>query len=920
MDVYQIELEAQAQIRSNLLVDSCVKPSVEEQQLQVKEQDHLIKDFDEANPSEGEDDEEENDSEDEEEEEEDDEGAVEEGDIEEDEEPEEEGALLAGVNFNANSDFNLHFFDTPEDSSTQGAYSEANSLDSDQEEEDLPQRKLQQAQQHHHHQQQQHQHQRELQDCLSAIEADPLQLLHCDDFYTAPVENVAASLAPQHQQQQQHTHQQHQQAQQQPQQQQQHQRHQQQQHHPQAQQHQQLNCTLSNGGGALYTISSVHQFGPASNNNSSSPTSSSASSGAHASPDSGCSSGASSVSSSEHFGRSTAVVNVSGQAHSSSSTVTSSSSSSSSSGSNNNSNSTISNCNSNPTATSSSVAHLNKEQQQQQPQQTTQQQQLQQQHQQQQHQSQQHQQLQHPQQQSFGLADSSNNNNNNSSSNSNSNSNGSSNNGVSSKSFVPCKVCGDKASGYHYGVTSCEGCKGFFRRSIQKQIEYRCLRDGKCLVIRLNRNRCQYCRFKKCLSAGMSRDSVRYGRVPKRSRELNGAASSSSSSSAVGVPLNVDDTSAHSLHQSQLQQQHHLQQQQQQQQQQQSHASSIRVKTPSTPQTPQMCSIASSPSELGGCNSANNNSVNNNTTGSSNASAGSVGGVSVGVVVVGGHQQLVGSSMVGSDQVGMCHDGLAGTANELTVYDVIMCVSQAHRLNCSYTEELTRELMRRPVTVPQNGIATTVAESLEFQKIWLWQQFSARVTPGVQRIVEFAKRVPGFCDFTQDDQLILIKLGFFEVWLTHVARLINEATLTLDDGAYLTRQQLEILYDSDFVNALLNFANTLNAYGLSDTEIGLFSAMVLLASDRAGLSEPKVIGRARELVAEALRVQILRSRAGSPQALQLMPALEAKIPELRSLGAKHFSHLDWLRMNWTKLRLPPLFAEIFDIPKADDEL
>jgi len=233
-----------------------------------------------------------------------------------------------------------------------------------------------------------------------------------------------------------------------------------------------------------------------------------------------------------------------------------------------------------------------------------------------------------------------------------------------------------------------------------------------------------------------------------------------------------------------------------------------------------------------------------------------------------------------------------------------------------------------------------VAESLEFQKIWLWQQFSARVTPGVQRIVEFAKRVPGFCDFTQDDQLILIKLGFFEVWLTHVARLINEATLTLDDGAYLTRQQLEILYDvstenahlrersfpafdylqSDFVNALLNFANTLNAYGLSDTEIGLFSAMVLLASDRAGLSEPKVIGRARELVAEALRVQILRSRAGSPQALQLMPALEAKIPELRSLGAKHFSHLDWLRMNWTKLRLPPLFAEIFDIPKADDEL
>ena len=43
-------------------------------------------------------------------------------------------------------------------------------------------------------------------------------------------------------------------------------------------------------------------------------------------------------------------------------------------------------------------------------------------------------------------------------------------------------------------------------------------------------------------------------------------------------------------------------------------------------------------------------------------------------------------------------------------------------------------------------VASSTAESLEQQRVWLWQQFASRVTPSVQRVVEFAKRVPGtFC-------------------------------------------------------------------------------------------------------------------------------------------------------------------------------
>nr|ATY36241.1 ecdysone-inducible protein E75 [Laodelphax striatellus] len=67
-------------------------------------------------------------------------------------------------------------------------------------------------------------------------------------------------------------------------------------------------------------------------------------------------------------------------------------------------------------------------------------------------------------------------------------------------------------------VSSC-CCQGFFRRSIQQKIQYRpCTKNQQCSILRINRNRCQYCRLKKCIAVGMSRDAVRFGRVPKREK------------------------------------------------------------------------------------------------------------------------------------------------------------------------------------------------------------------------------------------------------------------------------------------------------------------------------------------------------------------------------------------------------------------
>ncbi|XP_034938515.1 nuclear receptor subfamily 4 group A member 2 isoform X2 [Chelonus insularis] len=86
-----------------------------------------------------------------------------------------------------------------------------------------------------------------------------------------------------------------------------------------------------------------------------------------------------------------------------------------------------------------------------------------------------------------------------------------------------CAVCGDTAACQHYGVRTCEGCKGFFKRTVQKGSKYVCLAEKSCPVDKRRRNRCQFCRFQKCLMVGMVKEVVRTdslkgrrGRLPSK--------------------------------------------------------------------------------------------------------------------------------------------------------------------------------------------------------------------------------------------------------------------------------------------------------------------------------------------------------------------------------------------------------------------
>ena len=82
-----------------------------------------------------------------------------------------------------------------------------------------------------------------------------------------------------------------------------------------------------------------------------------------------------------------------------------------------------------------------------------------------------------------------------------------------------CAVCGDKARWHHYGVLACEGCKGFFKRSVNKNAHYKCVQDRNCEINKSSRIQCASCRYDKCLEVGMVSDIVINGNT--RQRKLN---------------------------------------------------------------------------------------------------------------------------------------------------------------------------------------------------------------------------------------------------------------------------------------------------------------------------------------------------------------------------------------------------------------
>ncbi|XP_023268963.1 thyroid hormone receptor beta isoform X2 [Seriola lalandi dorsalis] len=380
--------------------------------------------------------------------------------------------------------------------------------------------------------------------------------------------------------------------------------------------------------------------------------------------------------------------------------------------------------------------------------------------------------------------------------------------GAHRKGYIPsyldkdelCVVCGDKATGYHYRCITCEGCKGFFRRTIQKNLNptYACKYEGKCVIDKVTRNQCQECRFKKCIAVGMATDLVLDDSKRLAKRKL--------------IEENRERRRREEL------------------------------------------------------------------------------------------QRTV-------------WDRLEPTQEE---WDLIRMVTEAHmatNAQGNHWKQKRKFLSAAGVkeTKPEDIGQASMANAPEGSKVDIeaFSQFTKIITPAITRVVDFAKKLPMFCELPCEDQIILLKGCCMEIMSLRAAvRYDPESeTLTLNGEMAVTRGQLKNGGLGVVSDAIFDLGVSLSSFNLDDSEVALLQAVILLSSDRPGLSSVERIERCQEEFLLAFEHYINYRKH---KVAHFWPKLLMKVTDLRMIGACHASRFLHMKVECPTELFPPLFLEVFE--------
>jgi nuclear receptor subfamily 1 group F protein 4 len=203
----------------------------------------------------------------------------------------------------------------------------------------------------------------------------------------------------------------------------------------------------------------------------------------------------------------------------------------------------------------------------------------------------------------------------------------------------------------------------------------------------------------------------------------------------------------------------------------------------------------------------------------------------------------------------------------------------------------------------------------------LWLDCAEKLTAMIQNIIEFAKLIPGFMRLSQDDQILLLKTGSFELAIVRMSRLLDLSTNSVLYGDVML--PYEAFYTTDsfemkLVACIFETAKSIAELKLTETELALYQSLVLLWPERNNVKGNTEIQRLFDMSMSAIRQELETNHAPLKGDVTVLDTLISNIPTFRNLSLMHMDALSKFKQEHPHHVFPALYKELFSIDSPQD--
>ncbi|XP_069895905.1 vitamin D3 receptor [Dipodomys merriami] len=395
-----------------------------------------------------------------------------------------------------------------------------------------------------------------------------------------------------------------------------------------------------------------------------------------------------------------------------------------------------------------------------------------------------------------------------------------------------CGVCGDRATGFHFNAMTCEGCKGFFRRSMKRKALFTCPFNGDCRITKDNRRHCQACRLKRCVDIGMMKEFILTDEEVQRKREMI-------------LKRKEEEALKDSLRPKLSEEQQHI--------------IAILLEAHHKTYDPSYADFGQfrPPVRL-------------------DTSEGS-------------HSARSTSSL--------SKDSSFSTGVDL--YTSSLDIMEPSNFYLDLNEE-----------DPDDPSVT-----LGLSQLSMLPHLADLVSYSIQKVIGFAKMIPGFRDLTADDQIVLLKSSAIEVIMLRSNQSFSMDDMTWDCGSqdykYDVTDVTKAGHNQELIEPLIKFQVGLKKLNLHEEEHVLLMAICIVSPDRPGVQDRKLIEAIQDRLSNTLQTYI-RCRHPPPGSHLLYAKMIQKLADLRSLNEEHSKQYRCLSFQpGSSMKLTPLVLEVF---------